>query len=119
MVAARPFLGYGPDNFVVGVPEYRPEDAPPQIRQSIVTSPHSWLAQVASGTGIFGVITFGAVLMLSYMKVLRSPLATSTAVAAVGAAAYLASGTTSVNALETDTLLWVSIGLMRGHGASP
>ena len=53
-VGARPILGYGPDNFVVGVPTYRPERAPEIVRQNVASSAHSWVIHVATSSGLVG-----------------------------------------------------------------
>jgi O-antigen ligase/cytochrome c-type biogenesis protein CcmH/NrfG len=112
MVRDRPLLGYGPDNFVVGVPEHRPEGAPPQIRQSLASSAHSWLAYVATSSGVIGLIFFIAIvagaLALAW-RVRAHPLVPTTAAAI---AAYLATGLTTVTDVATDALFWLGIGVV-------
>jgi O-antigen ligase/tetratricopeptide (TPR) repeat protein len=114
MFRERPLLGYGPDNFSAGVPIYRPEAAPAEIRQSIATSPHSWVAAIAVNAGALGVMTFVTILAIAFLLVLRSPFSPVVATASVGIVAYLASGVTSINALETDTLFWFGLGVIIG-----
>src|SRR5207247_7181911 len=63
MVTERPLFGYGPDSFVLGVPKYRPESAPLEVRASAATSAHTWAAYVAKGTGAVGLAAFLSVVV--------------------------------------------------------
>jgi O-antigen ligase len=118
MVLGRPLLGYGPDNFAAALPAFRPPAAPPEIRQSIATSPHSWLAAVATSSGTVGLAAFLAVIGAAAFVLFRSAYSSLAIAAAVVVAAYLASGAVSVNALETDTLFWFGIAAIVGANAS-
>lgn len=112
MVSERPILGYGPDNFVVGVPRYRPEGAPEQIRQSLATSAHSWVVQVAATDGIVGLVCFIAIALVAWALALRDALRPAAFVGAAVLAAFLGTGLTTVNEFGTDWLFWASVGVI-------
>lgn len=119
MVAERPIFGYGPDNFVVGVPRYRPERAPEHIRQSLATSAHSWAVQVAATSGVVGMMSFAAIALLAFGLALRgSPRRPAALAGAAVLAAFLGTGLTSVNELGTDWLFWASVGVI-GAATAP
>lgn len=118
MLRERPILGWGPDNFVVGVPRFRPELAPEQIRQSLATSGHSWVVQVASTSGIGGLLSFFAILVTAAAVVLRSRYDPLAFVGAALVAAFLGTGLTSVNEVSTDWLLWTGLGTIAGVTAA-
>lgn len=118
MVAARPLVGYGPDTFAAALPSFRPEAAPPEVRQSIATSPHSWIAAIATSSGLLGLAAFVVVICAATFVLFRSPYNSLAVGAAVVAVAYLASGAVTINALETDTLFWSAIAAIVGANAS-
>jgi O-antigen ligase/tetratricopeptide (TPR) repeat protein len=108
MIRERPILGYGPDNFTVGVPRYRPERAPVEIRQSQPSSAHSWLIQIATSGGLVGLGCFMAIAVTGLALALRR-----SAPAVAGATmlvAFLATGLTTVNEFATEWLFWGSAG---------
>jgi O-antigen ligase/tetratricopeptide (TPR) repeat protein len=112
MVGERPILGYGPDNFVVGVPRYRPEGAPEQIRQSLATSAHSWVVQVAATNGIVGLVCFIAIALVALVLALRDAHRPEAFVGAAVLAAFLGTGLTTVNEFGTEWLFWASVGVI-------
>jgi len=118
IVRERPLLGYGPDAFVAGVPTYRPPAAPVEMRQSLATSAHSWIAYVATSTGLLGLLAFAAVIVVAAFLVLRSSFDPVLSAGAVAVAAYLGAGLTTVSALETDTLLWLGLAAIAGGSAA-
>jgi len=111
MFKDRPILGYGPDNFTVGVPRYRPEFAPADIRQSLATSAHSWVADVATSSGLLGLLSYVAIAVVALALAVRGggdrPVAT---VAAAMLSAYLGAGLTTVSDIATEPLFWLSVG---------
>jgi tetratricopeptide (TPR) repeat protein/O-antigen ligase len=111
-VTERPILGYGPDNFSVGVPKYRSANAPYEVRQSLATSPHGWLTQVATNSGIVGLVAFLAIPITAFVMTLRAgyrPIA----IAGCGMiAAWLGTGLTTINDIATDWLLWVAAAMI-------
>jgi cytochrome c-type biogenesis protein CcmH/NrfG len=112
MVEDRPLLGYGPDNFATGVPKFRPEPAPLALRQTIATSAHSWVAATATNSGLVGLAAYIAIIMTALVLLSRAPRTAIGTGGAVITAAYLGTGLTTVNALETDALLWIGIASM-------
>jgi tetratricopeptide (TPR) repeat protein len=100
IVRERPILGYGPDNFVVGVPKYRTDSEPSEVQLSLETSAHGWLSQVAATIGLAGVGTFLGMVLLAL-------------------AAFLGAGITTVDEVGTDWLLWMSLGIVGVATARP
>jgi O-antigen ligase/tetratricopeptide (TPR) repeat protein len=112
MVNERPLLGYGPDNFIVGVPRYRPERAPVQIRQSLASSAHSWVVQVTATTGVVGLVCFTAIAFVALSLALRGGLRPAALAGAAVLAAFLGTGLTTVNEFGTEWLFWGSVGVI-------
>jgi cytochrome c-type biogenesis protein CcmH/NrfG len=112
VVVERPLLGYGPDNFVVGMTQHRPESGVDEARLAYATSPHSWVAQVATGSGLIGLGMFLAIIVTAFVLVVRSGFGALTASCATALAAHLGTGLTSVNDVGSDWLLWVAFGLV-------
>lgn len=118
MLRERPLLGYGPDNFTVGVPRYRPEAAPELIRQNVVTSAHSWVIHVATSSGLIGLACFVAVVLLAFGLALRSGLHPGAFAGAAMLSAFLGTGLTTVNELGTEWLFWLSVGVVAASDAA-
>jgi O-antigen ligase/tetratricopeptide (TPR) repeat protein len=112
VVREKPLLGYGPDNFVVGMTRYRPEHGPDEARLAYATSPHSWVAQIAVGTGLIGLGTFVAIVIVAFALTARSGFGAVTVGSATALVAYLGTGLTSVNDVGSEWLIWVSFGLI-------
>jgi len=112
MVRERPLLGYGPDNFVVGIPTYRPENAPYEVRQSLTTSAHSWVAQIATNSGILGLLAFIAISVTSTVVVFRTGFRPFALVATAMLGAFLGTALTTISEIGTDWLFWFSAGLV-------
>jgi O-antigen ligase len=110
MVRERPMLGYGPDNFVVGVPRYRTENEASEIRQSLATSPHSWLLYVATGSGLLGLGAFLAICLAAFVMTLRSGFRPTAIVGIAMVGAFLGTGLTTVSDIGTDWMFWVGAG---------
>jgi O-antigen ligase/cytochrome c-type biogenesis protein CcmH/NrfG len=119
VVRERPLFGYGPDNFVVGVPRYRPEGAPDFIRQSLASSAHSWVGYVATSSGIVGLACFVAIVVVALVTVLRGGLRVPAAVGAVMLGAFLGTGFTTPNELGTEWLFWANAGAIAASTAHP
>ncbi|HEY8785655.1 MAG TPA: O-antigen ligase family protein [Candidatus Limnocylindria bacterium] len=110
MVRERSLLGYGPDNVSAGVPTYRTASEPSEVQQSLATSAHGWLAQVAATSGLVGLAAFVAIAIVALALTLRAgfrPVAWA-ALGMVGA--FLGAGLTTVNDIGTDWLFWASAG---------
>lgn len=108
MLAERPVAGYGPDNFVVGVPEHRPPAANVEVRQSLATSAHSWIAQVAATSGVLGLASFAAIALVATALVFRSRSQPVPIAALAMLAAFLGTGLTTVSDIGADWLFWVA-----------
>jgi O-antigen ligase/cytochrome c-type biogenesis protein CcmH/NrfG len=106
----RPVLGYGPDNFTVGVPRYRPENATTPIRQSLATSAHSWIGHVATSSGLVGLAAFVAIGAVAVGLALRAGFRAPAVVGAATLSAFLGTGLTTASEFGTEWLFWLSIG---------
>jgi O-antigen ligase/tetratricopeptide (TPR) repeat protein len=118
MVGERPILGYGPDNFTVGVPRYRPELAPVHVRQSLPTSAHSWVVQVAATSGLTGLVCFLAIVAVALGIAVRRGFQPATIAAGATLSAFLGTGLTTVNELGTDWIFWASVGTIAAATAN-
>ncbi|MEK6206408.1 MAG: O-antigen ligase family protein [Chloroflexota bacterium] len=110
MFLERPILGYGPDNFPVGVAEHRSESEPPEVRLSLATSAHSWILYVATGSGLIGLACFIAIALTAMAMTLRHGFHPIGLAGAVALAAFLGTGLTTVTEIDTDWLFWASAG---------
>jgi O-antigen ligase/tetratricopeptide (TPR) repeat protein len=110
IVRERPLFGYGPDNFVVGVPRYRPEQAPEIVRQSLASSAHSWVVQVLTSTGIAGLVSFTSIALVAIALAFRAGFRPGAIAGAVMLGSFLGTGLTTVNEFGTEWLFWLSAG---------
>jgi O-antigen ligase/tetratricopeptide (TPR) repeat protein len=117
MVRERPILGYGPDNFVVGVPRYRPERAPDVVRQNAATSGHSWVNEVATSTGLVGLACFIAIALVAVILTFRGGFRPLAIAGVAMLAAFLGTGLTTVNELGTEWMFWASAGAVAASTA--
>jgi O-antigen ligase/tetratricopeptide (TPR) repeat protein len=106
----RPVFGYGPDNFIVGVPAYRAERAPEVVRQSLPSSAHSWVFSVATSSGFVGFACFMGIAITALALALRGGFRPMAVVGAATVAAFLGTGATTVNEIGTEWLFWASAG---------
>jgi O-antigen ligase/cytochrome c-type biogenesis protein CcmH/NrfG len=112
MVGERPIFGYGPDNFAIGIPAHRPDPAPVQVRQNVASSAHSWVAQIATGSGLVGLSAFLAIVVVVFAIAFRRGF-NSIGIAALGMlAAFLGTGLTTVNEFGTEWLFWACVGIV-------
>jgi tetratricopeptide (TPR) repeat protein/O-antigen ligase len=120
IVRSRPVLGYGPDNFVVGVPQFLSPREPFEVRQSLATSAHSWLGYVATSSGLIGLAAFTAIAAVALVLAFRGggtrPLAL---VAAAVLVAFLATGLTTINEISTEWLFWAAAGTIAAATTPP
>ena len=111
MVAERPILGHGPDNFVAVQAKHRSDAEPYEVQANANSSAHSWVAQVATSSGLLGLVTFIVIAVAAVGAALRSrdPIAS---IGAVAMCAFLAQGSTTVNEISTEWLFWGAVGLV-------
>jgi len=119
IVRERPILGYGPDNFVIGVPRYRTDSEPSEVQVSLETSAHGWLSQVAATSGLAGVAAFLGTVLVALILTLRSGFRPAAWIGAGMLAAFLGAGITTVDEVGTDWLLWTSLGIIGAATARP
>jgi tetratricopeptide (TPR) repeat protein len=119
IVKERPILGYGPDNFVFGVPKYRTATEPFEVQQSIETSAHGWLSGTAAASGLAGIGVFAAIVVAAIAVTVRAGYRPVAWLGAGMLAAFLGAGLTTVNELGTEWLLWMSVGTIAGSTAHP
>jgi tetratricopeptide (TPR) repeat protein/O-antigen ligase len=110
MVRERPLFGYGPDNISSGVPTYRTDNEPYEVQQSLPTSAHGWLAQVAATSGLVGLAAFVAIAVVAAFLTVRSGFQPMAWAAFAMLGAFLGAGLTTVNDIGTDWLFWASAG---------
>jgi O-antigen ligase len=111
-VQERPLLGYGPDNFVSAVPRFRTETEPNEIRQSLATSAHSWIAYAATSGGLLGLAAFVAIAAVALGLALRDGFRPAALVGAAMVIAFLGTGVTTINDISTDWLFWAAVGMV-------
>jgi O-antigen ligase/Flp pilus assembly protein TadD len=116
-VRARPLLGYGPDNFVAAVPAFRTDNEPYAIRQSLATSAHSWLTQVATSSGLLGLIAFLAIPLTAMALTVRAAVRSLATVGAALMAAFLGAGLTTINDIVCDSMFWAAAGFVAAAAA--
>lgn len=119
MVRERPLLGYGPDNFVVGVPRYRPAAGHEIVRTSSATSAHSWIVQVATSSGILGLVSFLGIALVALGLTIRQGSRPAATCGAAMLVAFLGTGLTTVNELGTEWLFWIGAGTIAASTSSP
>jgi O-antigen ligase/Flp pilus assembly protein TadD len=115
LVARRPLLGLGPDNFGVGYP-------PVSSKQELIanggetqTSTHNWLLHVLTSSGIAGEVALLA--LLAVVVVLAVRLARRghpAALALVPLAAFFGQGLVTINDMGTDWIPWLLCGVVAG-----
>jgi tetratricopeptide (TPR) repeat protein/O-antigen ligase len=110
IVRERPLLGYGPDNFTVGVPRYRPERGPELVRQSAVSSAHSWLVHVATDSGVVGAASFVAIAVTAFVLAVRGRFSAIVIATVAALAGWIGTGATTVNEIGTEWLFWACVG---------
>jgi O-antigen ligase len=119
MVRERPILGYGPDNFPVGVARHRSESEPPEVQLSLASSAHSWVAYVATSSGLVGFACFLAIVVVALGVTFRSGFRPLSFAGAAMVAAWLGTGLTTVNEVDTDWLFWLGAGAIAAATGRP
>jgi O-antigen ligase len=119
MVRDRPLLGYGPDNFSAAFPAYRTESEPSEIQRSLPTSAHSWLAHIATTTGLLGLGAFLAIAISALALIVRQGFRAPAWAAAAMLVAFLGAGLTTISDLGADWLFWACAGVVGASTGRP
>lgn len=117
-VRSRPLLGVGPDNYGVAFPAHRPELGAQMLGVAVAeTSPHSWIAKVATDVGLIGLGAFLLVLLMAAVLVVRGRRTSLELVVLVAIAAFLGQGAVGINSVATDWMLWAGLGVIAALNA--
>lgn len=113
LLASRPLLGLGPDNFVVGYPAHRSERSAILSPNELESSPHSWIFYYAISAGLVGILGYVCLLAAGTLQAARAASARNPAgLMMVPLAAYLGQGLVNVNDLSLDWIPWVCLGAL-------
>jgi O-antigen ligase/tetratricopeptide (TPR) repeat protein len=110
MVRDRPILGIGPDSLLASLPRYRSDAEPYEVQDNPSTSAHSWVAQIAATSGVFGLITFIGVGVVALVLTFRRGFRPDAWTALGMLGAFVGAGLTTVNGIATDWLFWAAAG---------
>lgn len=112
LIAARPLLGVGPDNFVVGYPAARaPETARISGADTLSRSAHSWVLRIATDAGLAGLAAYLALLAAGAWFAWRARTRVA-AFAMATLAAHLGQGVVAVDHVGVDWVPWLALGLV-------
>ena len=123
MTADRPLLGHGQDAFTIRFAEYRDRPDLPGIRTDNVEpeSAHNFFLDLASGTGVLGLLAFLTLVGALFWHATRRALAAEdeevqVALLALGAGVvgYLVAIFFGFSEAMTSWLLWLLLGAMAG-----
>ncbi len=113
LIAGRPLLGLGPDNFAAAFPGARSEQSELIAPGELETSTHDWLLYYATSAGLAGALATLAILVLvarNGARLLRR--GDAAALALVPLAAYLGQGLVDINDVGIDWIFWVALGVV-------
>lgn len=112
-VAARPILGYGPDNFAVAYPTFRQARSTDILGEVPPTGAPSWPLQTAATLGVVGLFALLLLIGATMRSLWVNGLARAPAVAApvlVASVGYWFHGLVAGGAVAVDWLPWVAFG---------
>ena len=115
LVFRRPALGLGPDNFAVAYPAARTFQSTLLNLGESQNATHNWLLQIATSTGVLGLVAFLGVLAVALVLALR--LARDghpAALALPPLVAYFGQGLVTINDPGVDWIPWLCIGVVAG-----
>jgi O-antigen ligase/Flp pilus assembly protein TadD len=119
LIAGRPLLGLGPDNFAVAYPAARTLDSALLNAGELQNSTHNWLLQVATSAGVLGVVALLALLALAGFLALRLGRQGHPAALALPAvAAFFGQGLVTINDPGMDWIPWLCVGIIAGASGS-
>jgi O-antigen ligase/Flp pilus assembly protein TadD len=119
MLRARPFFGYGPDNFLASLPLHRSGSEPFEVQDNPSTSAHSWVAQIAATSGAVGLAAFIAIAAVALVLTFRRGFRPEAWASLAMLGAFLGAGLTTVNAIATDWLFWAAAGAVASSTYQP
>lgn len=114
--AARPIVGYGPDNFRVAYAQHRPPPVQVPLAATPQTSAHNWVldAAVATGAlGLFALLMLVGLGTLELFKVSRRAPAVGVPLL-LGWCAYWAHALVAVGSIAIGWVPWVALGVAVG-----
>ncbi len=115
LIAQRPLLGLGPDNFGIAYPAFSEKRAFFLNSGETQTSTHNWFLYVATSSGVLGTIAFIALLALVVVFALRLARAGNpAALAIIPLAAFIGQGLVTINDMGTDWIPWLACGAIAG-----
>ena len=108
LIASRPILGYGPDNFGLVFPRFQTGDwsTPGQIRQPIDKA-HAELLQVAATQGLVGVVTYVFLLVAFVRAFWRAARLDQAVLVVAGWIGYQVSVQLNFTALASALPFWI------------
>lgn len=115
LVAQRPLLGLGPDNFGIGYPAFREQRSVFLNPSELQNSTHDWLLHITTSSGIVGLLAFLALLAISVALAVRlARQGHPAALALVPLVAFFGQGLVTINDLGTDWIPWLCLGVIAG-----
>jgi len=119
VLAKRPLLGLGPDNFGIAYPAFREERSAFLSGGELQNSTHNWLLHIATSSGVIGAACFVALLAIAVVLAVRlARRGEPGALALVPLAAFFGQGLVSINDLGTDWIPWLSLGVIAGSSGT-
>ena len=117
----QPLTGYGPDNFGVIYPRYRPVGSVATGGLAQQDSAHSLPLQTLATTGALGALSLGSVAVGSFVLLWRAiPASPSIAVPLLaGAVAYWAQSAVAIGSVSIDWVGWLAAGGAATFGRRP
>lgn len=113
LIAQRPLLGVGPDNFGIGYPAFREQRSVFLDPGELQNSTHNWILHIATSSGLVGTAAFVALLALAVIAAVRLARAGHPAALAVAPlAAFFGQGLVTINDMGTDWIPWLALGVI-------
>lgn len=119
LVAERPVLGLGPDNFVTGYPRVRDVAALATIsgEDTLARSTHGLFFRVAVDVGLLGLAAYLATLVLATWLAWRGRSRVA-ALAFAMLAAHVGQGVVAIEHVGTEWIPWLALGLVASRPGS-
>jgi Flp pilus assembly protein TadD len=119
LIGRRPLLGLGPDNFAVAYPAARTLQSTTLSSGELQNSTHDWLLQIATSSGVLGLIALLALLTFAVFLGLRlARRGHPAALALPPLVAFFGQGLVTINDPGVDWIPWLCIGVIAGASGS-